>query len=114
MTVMMDAKAVMNANMNATMNAKSEVLAKSEYDIQEYQIMTIIKKLVLLVEASIAAIQFARIEARQPKTKTHKHKPAHHSLNSFTTTTKIKFTTITIIYHSHIKRLHRRNSIRQN
>ena len=33
MTVMMDAKAVMNANMNAKMNAKSEVLVKSEYDI---------------------------------------------------------------------------------
>jgi hypothetical protein len=99
MTVMMDAKAVMNANMNATMNAKSEVLAKSEYDIQEYQILTIIKKLVLLVEVSIAAISFARIEARPPKTKMHKHKPAHHSLTSFTTTTKIKFTTITIIYH---------------
>jgi hypothetical protein len=30
---MMDAKAVMNANMNATMNAKSEVLVKLEYDI---------------------------------------------------------------------------------
>jgi hypothetical protein len=76
----MDAKAVMNANMNATMNAKSEVLAKSEYDIQEYQIMTIIKKLVLLVEASIAAIQFARIEA-QPQKK-EKHKRTNHHTNA--------------------------------
>ena len=79
MTVMMDAKAVMNANMNAMMNAKSEVLAKSEYDIQEYQILTIIKKLVLLVEVSIAAIQFARIEAQPPKpkrTSTNQHTTA--------------------------------------
>ena len=53
---MMDAKAVMNANMNATMNAKSEMLVKSEYDIYKYQIMSIVKKLVLLVDVSITAI----------------------------------------------------------
>ena len=83
----MDAKAVMNANMNAKMNAKSEMLVKSksemlvksEYDIEEYQIMSIVKKLVQLVDVSIAAIPFARIEAQARK---RKHtRTNHHTIS---------------------------------
>jgi len=76
---MMDPKAVMNANMNATKNAKSEVLAESEYDMQESKaqvtsIMVTVEKAVLHMGSAsittIAAIQLATIEAQTTKTKT--------------------------------------------
>ena len=79
---MMDPKAVMNANMNATKNAKSEVLAESEFDMQESKaqvtsIMATVEKAVLhtgsAAIATIAAIQLATIEAQPPKQKTNHH-----------------------------------------